>query len=219
MRPTQTQALDAGSAARGAIPAGSGCAGTDQRGIARPAGVACDIGAYQTASPVVSGESSVMSLKPVRRCRARSGTGRARGVRRVEYGTTTAYGSVTTVQALATTTAQTPVSAVLGGLLPGTIYHFRLVASNADGTTDGTDHTFTTAPAGSGGPGAGSPGRKPFKGLAIKRQTVRLDGTDGQLSRPAADRGSYAMRRQADAEDQDQGDREDKAPRQAAHHS
>jgi hypothetical protein len=93
----------------------------------------------------------------------------------VEYGTTTAYGSVTTVQALATTTAQTPVSAVLGGLLPGTIYHFRLVASNADGTTDGADHTFTTAPAGSAGPGAGSSGPKPFKGLAIKRQTVRLD--------------------------------------------
>jgi hypothetical protein len=35
-------------------------------------------------------------------------------------------------------------SAVVTGLTPGTTYHFRIVATNADGTTDGEDVTFTT---------------------------------------------------------------------------
>jgi hypothetical protein len=41
-------------------------------------------------------------------------------------------------------TAQT-VSASLTGLLPGALYHVRLVASNSAGTTFGQDQTFTTA--------------------------------------------------------------------------
>jgi hypothetical protein len=32
----------------------------------------------------------------------------------------------------------------LTGLSPGTTYHFRLVATNGNGTTNGNDHTFTT---------------------------------------------------------------------------
>ena len=36
------------------------------------------------------------------------------------------------------------VSMHLGSLVPGTIYHFRLVASNVTGTTNGPDRTFTT---------------------------------------------------------------------------
>ena len=37
-----------------------------------------------------------------------------------------------------------PVTVYLQSLLPGTIYHFRLVASNAGGTVDGPDMMFTT---------------------------------------------------------------------------
>jgi hypothetical protein len=37
-----------------------------------------------------------------------------------------------------------PVIAFLGGLTANTPYHFRLVATNAAGTTDGADATFTT---------------------------------------------------------------------------
>ena len=166
--PTLTQALGAGSAARAAIPAGGGCAGTDQRGIARPAGRACDIGAYQTSAPVVSGGSvSGVSKTGATVSGAVAPDGRAAGVH-VEYGTSKLYGSVTPVQALPTTTAQTPVTAVLSGLVPGTAYHLRLVAANADGTTDGGDVSFTTLP-------KGSAGAKPFRGLVIKRQTVRVD--------------------------------------------
>ena len=46
--PTETMALPAGSPALDAIPATSpGCGGIDQRGIARPQGSGCDIGAYE----------------------------------------------------------------------------------------------------------------------------------------------------------------------------
>ena len=38
------------------------------------------------------------------------------------------------------------VSQTLTGLAPSTTYHFRVLATNATGTTTGTDQTFTTAP-------------------------------------------------------------------------
>ena len=48
--PTQTQALPAGSPAIDAGGSGAnGCPPTDQRGVARPQGAACDIGAYERA--------------------------------------------------------------------------------------------------------------------------------------------------------------------------
>ena len=55
-----------------------------------------------------------------------------------EYGLTVAYGTVTTL----TTTAVGAVSATVTALLPDTIYHFRVVGVNADGTTNGADATF-----------------------------------------------------------------------------
>jgi hypothetical protein len=74
-----------------------------------------------------------------------------------EYGTTTAYGTSTTPQTLGacpagtnppspycTTPAQTNVSAAISGLQPCTTYHDRIVSTNADGTTDGSDSAFTT---------------------------------------------------------------------------
>ena len=38
-----------------------------------------------------------------------------------------------------------PASAAISGLTPQTTYHFRIVATNAIGTTAGPDQTFTTA--------------------------------------------------------------------------
>jgi hypothetical protein len=45
--PTKTMALGPGSAAIDQLPVGSNCPATDQRGIARPQGPACDIGAFE----------------------------------------------------------------------------------------------------------------------------------------------------------------------------
>ncbi len=52
--PTQTLALQDGSPAINAIPAISCSASTDQRGIARPQGPACDIGAFEYQVPTIS---------------------------------------------------------------------------------------------------------------------------------------------------------------------
>ena len=53
--PTATMATGAGSAAIDAIPArNGGCPATDQRGVHRPQGRACDIGAYEFANPRIT---------------------------------------------------------------------------------------------------------------------------------------------------------------------
>jgi len=61
-----------------------------------------------------------------------------------EYGTTTSYGSktaeVNVVSGGTTVERNEPIS----GLSPGTTYHFRIVASNSSGTSQGADKTFTT---------------------------------------------------------------------------
>jgi hypothetical protein len=69
------------------------------------------------------------------------------------YGTTTAYGSEAPCTPAVSGTGSTPttVSAALSGLTPGTTYHYRVLAANGDGTSQGADETFTTATgAGSG---------------------------------------------------------------------
>jgi uncharacterized delta-60 repeat protein len=64
-----------------------------------------------------------------------------------DYGPSSSYGASTTAATLPAAEAQTPLSATLVGLAPGTTYHYRLVAVNADGAGYGADRTFTTAPA------------------------------------------------------------------------
>jgi uncharacterized protein (TIGR02145 family) len=62
-----------------------------------------------------------------------------------EYGTSTSYGqSLTSAQNPITGNSITNVSADLSGLTPGTTYHYRVVAVNSIGTTNGNDLTFTT---------------------------------------------------------------------------
>ncbi len=62
-----------------------------------------------------------------------------------DFGTTTAYGSRTATQSGGTTAGDHNVLATIAGLTPGVTYHYRLVASNDAGTTNGGDLTFTTA--------------------------------------------------------------------------
>jgi hypothetical protein len=61
-----------------------------------------------------------------------------------EYGTTTAYGTSTAATGAGSGTSAVGVSAPIGGLSPATTYHYRVVATNGAGTTNGTDQTFTT---------------------------------------------------------------------------
>ena len=64
-----------------------------------------------------------------------------------EYGPTPAYGTtVTADQSPVSGAADTPVSKALTGLTTGVTYHYRVMATNAGGTTVGADMTFTTGP-------------------------------------------------------------------------
>jgi len=60
-----------------------------------------------------------------------------------QYGTTTSYGSTTTMQSQTGNTFRN-ISANISSLTAGTGYHYRIVATNSAGTTYGADRTFTT---------------------------------------------------------------------------
>jgi plastocyanin len=62
-----------------------------------------------------------------------------------EWGTSSSYGNTTEVLSAGADHASHAESAVLSDLTAGTVYHFRLLAKNASGTTPGTDRTFTTS--------------------------------------------------------------------------
>jgi hypothetical protein len=62
------------------------------------------------------------------------------------FGTTTSYGQNVPVTAASAGSSEAPVSIsqLITRLKPGVTYHYRLVATNAQGTTTGPDQTFTT---------------------------------------------------------------------------
>jgi hypothetical protein len=61
-----------------------------------------------------------------------------------QYGTTPGYGVTTSLGPAGNGTTTIKVSQYITGLLPGTVYHYRVVAANATGTTPGKDRSFTT---------------------------------------------------------------------------
>jgi hypothetical protein len=62
-----------------------------------------------------------------------------------DYGTTTSYGiRVAAVPATVTGSSPTNISVVVSGLLPNTLYHFRVRAEGVLGSANGADMTFTT---------------------------------------------------------------------------
>ena len=62
-----------------------------------------------------------------------------------EYGLTNSYGTtVVPAPDTASGTTTTSISATISGLLSGTTYHYRIVATSAGGTVKGEDMTFTT---------------------------------------------------------------------------
>lgn len=153
--PTATFALSPLSPAIDSVPAsGAGCEPTDQRGVPRPQGAGCDIGAYERAAPrAVTGEARPSGAAGTALALAGTVNPFLREARyRFELGTTTAYGTVTPETSAGAGLGDAPASATVAGLRPDTLYHYRLVATNADGTTNGADRTARTprlaAPAG-----------------------------------------------------------------------
>ena len=60
-----------------------------------------------------------------------------------EWGTTTIYGNSTTITEAGTGSSAININSNISGLTPGVLYHFRAVGVNSDGTTNGSDLTFT----------------------------------------------------------------------------
>ena len=72
-------------------------------------------------------------------------SGQAETTARFEYGTSTAYGLTTGTQVWPASEATAVARQAISGLSANTTYHFRLIATNAAGTTVGGDATFRTA--------------------------------------------------------------------------
>ena len=97
-----------------------------------------------------------------------------------EYGTTELYGSSVPCSSLPGSGAEpVAVSASLENLSPNTTYYFRIVATNSEGTSEGTDQTFKTLP---NAPTVS--GVSPDKGPEAGATSVTITGTD--LSEAAA---------------------------------
>jgi hypothetical protein len=77
-----------------------------------------------------------------------------------EYGPTSSYGKSTPARALGASTTYQGVTEALSELQQEATYHYRLVASNSEGTTDGEDRIFVTGQAWSGETMPSSPGVK-----------------------------------------------------------
>ena len=137
--PTLTRPLLPGSPA---IDHGDGCDPTDQRGLPRPFGAACDVGAYEYAPPIptTGGATGLTTTSAVLSGQVSPNLRTA--AFHFDYGRTTSYGS-TTADQTGGGLGSLPAGATLAGLTPGTTYHYRLVASG-DNTSLGADRTFTT---------------------------------------------------------------------------
>ncbi len=62
-----------------------------------------------------------------------------------QWGATTAYGNTTPANSTGNGSTALAVNAVISGLSPSTTYHYRLTATNFNGTVYGADQTLTTA--------------------------------------------------------------------------
>ncbi len=118
----------------------------DFEGNSRPVGGAFDIGAYEFGSSTTDTTpptlSSISAGSLTTTGATISWTSDESADSQVEYGTTTSYGSSTTLNASLVSSH----SVVLSGLTGGTTYHYRVKSKDAAGNlTVSADFTFTTA--------------------------------------------------------------------------
>jgi sugar lactone lactonase YvrE len=165
---------DAGSVIRrydsSCAPSGSGCTPADSFGsgdLSGAAGLAVDA-ATGTLYAADTGNGRIAAFSPVTLADVTTGAASSVGPTSAtlngsvnpvgvqltdchfDYGTTTAYGQsapcIPDAGSIGADSSEHAVSADIPGLDPGVTYHFRLVAANANGPTDGLDSTFNTPP-------------------------------------------------------------------------
>jgi FG-GAP repeat protein len=142
-------------------------------------------GSFHVATYRVSSLAPVASTSPAASVTATSAVlngqlaaGAQAATYRFDWGTTTAYGQQTPGASLPPSAAPQPVSATISGLVAGTAYHFRLVATSPAGTSTGADQTFITT---------AKPGVKPIGPTtgAIKLSLLRAIPTRFATKLPA----------------------------------
>ena len=156
----------------------------DQRGTARPqpAGGRCDIGAFElqpAPAPPPAPPAAVPGTPATTSSTGASFSGSVnpQGQATTAFfqygidsrfrpggGTAVIYDQSTPPQTLPADSSVHAVSASATGLVPNALYHVRLVASNATGTTFGPDQTFTTP--------AGPPAPPPVVGQTLNATPV-----------------------------------------------
>ena len=77
-----------------------------------------------------------------------------------EFGPTPGYGASSASSAIGSDPLARESAVDLTGLTPGTTYHYRVVAPNGYGTTNGSDQTFTTLPGSAPPPPPSNPAPK-----------------------------------------------------------
>jgi hypothetical protein len=92
---------------------------------------------------------------------------------RFEYGTTTSYGTSVPVPDAPAGSGKLieQVHQLVTGLQPATTYHYRLVATNSQGTSEGEDGSFATAP-------PTVTGVEPSTGPSVGGSSVTISGTN-----------------------------------------
>jgi CSLREA domain-containing protein len=156
--PTPTRTLLAGSSAIDTGGTGGSCLPTDQRGVTTPKGPACDVGAVERSLPsATTGDASSIRTTSAH-VSGTVGSGQLPTTYRFQYGRSTAYGSQSSA---GSTTTGGAVARTLTGLKPNTTYHYRLVATNPDGTVPGADKTFKT-------------GRLPYAGATVVTKKAKV---------------------------------------------
>jgi hypothetical protein len=96
-----------------------------------------------------------------------------------QYGTTSAYGSVTPEQTVGGDGKKT-ITADISGLAPATTYHFRLIARNSKGLSKGGDRSFKTKVQPLGVTFAATPNPLPFGGTTTLAGQLTGTGNGGR---------------------------------------
>lgn len=93
----------------------------------------------------------------------------------LQYGTSTKYGLQTATTTIAPASTAVAVHATLGGLVSGTTYHYRVVATSSDGTGVSADATFLTT-GNSASPTGALPVVSETGAVNISANAVQLNG-------------------------------------------
>jgi hypothetical protein len=163
------------------------CTLTDQRGVPRPQGAGCDIGAVERTSPTAGAPNVVNIASTSANVLAEVNPFELGGSVSVAYGTTTAYGSLSAPQALPEATLSQTATVSLAALAPSTTYHVQLRITTPDGTEVTPDATFTTA-----APPPPAPGPPP---AAVKCVVPHLRGLSLAKARTALVKAHCALGR------------------------